>query len=326
MERALLVIMHKLGFSTPLIVQWSGHTLRTIRHWITHFEQHGEVLDEPRRGRPRATTQELDEAIISIAEEQRFVTPRMVRNQLRAPVSTRTIRNRLDEAGLFGRVARISYPYTEEHIDKRLQFANDYAGWDGNDWSTVLFCDEAHIWLGGASQIWVQRPEDTAFLDEYMIHGGARHARISVWAGFSALGLTRIHVVEGNLDSTKLIGIFSAELIQYARRTWPDQAWNLLQDNSPIHNADDVQDWLDDKGVIRFDFPKYSPDLNPMENLWASLKREVEKDFPTNIEELTESVRKCWSEIPLELLLVLASSMTKRLEAVRVVRGFRTKY
>jgi hypothetical protein len=63
-------------------------------------------------------------------------------------VSTRTIRNRLDEAGLFGRVARISYPYTEEHIDKRLQFANDYAGWDGNDWSTVLFCDEAHIWLG----------------------------------------------------------------------------------------------------------------------------------------------------------------------------------
>ena len=63
-----------------------------------------------------------------------------------------------------------------------------------------------------------------------------------------------------------------------------------------------------------------------MENLWASLKREVEKDFPTNIEELTESVRKCWSEIPLELLLVLASSMTKMLEAVRVVRGFRTKY
>jgi hypothetical protein len=48
----------------------------------------------------------------------------------------------------------------------------------------------------------VQRPEDTAFLDEYMIHGGARHARISVWAGFSALGLTRIHVIEGNLDST----------------------------------------------------------------------------------------------------------------------------
>ena len=100
MERALIVIMHKLGFSSPLIVQWSGHTLRTIRHWITHFEQHGEVLDEPRRGRPRGTTQELDEAIISIAEEQRFVTPRMVRNQLRAPVSTRTIRNRLDEAGL----------------------------------------------------------------------------------------------------------------------------------------------------------------------------------------------------------------------------------
>ena len=121
----------------------------------------------------------------------------------------------------------------------------------------VLFCD-AHIWLGEASQIWVQRPEDTAFLDEYMIHGGARHARISVLAGFSALGLTRIHVIEGNLDSTKLIGIFSAELIQYARRTWPDQAWNLLQYNSPIHNAVDVQDWLDDKGVIRFDFPKYS--------------------------------------------------------------------
>ena len=30
--------------------------------------------------------------------------------------SARTVRRRLDEAGLFGRVARIEYPFTEENI------------------------------------------------------------------------------------------------------------------------------------------------------------------------------------------------------------------
>ena len=153
-----------------LIMEWSGRTQLTINHWIDRFEQSGNVLDEPRTGRDRITLASVDAAIVSAAEEVRFITPSGIRQRLQLMISRRTIRRRLDEAGLFGRVARFSWPLTQETIGTRLQFANDYANWDGNDWGRVLFTDECHIWLDNQSQIWVQRPEDAAYLDQYMVH------------------------------------------------------------------------------------------------------------------------------------------------------------
>ena len=44
--------MHKLGFAKADIVRWIGHDVRTIDHWISHYEEHGNVEDEQRSGRP----------------------------------------------------------------------------------------------------------------------------------------------------------------------------------------------------------------------------------------------------------------------------------
>jgi transposase len=321
-----MVVMSLLGFAEPLIVQWSGHQVRTVRRWVNRFNEAGDVLDAPGRGRNRITSQEVDASIVSLAEQEKFITPLIIRNQLGVRASTRTVRRRLDEAGLFGRVARISWPLTQDVIDERLAFAEDYAGWDGDDWASVLYTDEACIWLGDSSQIWVQRPEDAAFLDEYMVQKPSSRSKISVWAGFSALGVTRIHIVDGSLNSAKLVNIFSDELRRFAHRIWGNQRWHLLQDNSPIHASNEVQDWLADNEISKFDFPRYSPDLNPMENPWAYLKRELGHDFYENTEQLAAAVQKQWCNIPSEILLALVKSMPDRLEAVRVQRGFKTKY
>lgn len=324
--RMLIVIMNLLGFSMNLIMQWSGRTLLTIHHWIDRFEQSGNVLDEPRSGRPRITHVSVDAAIVSAAEEAKFITPRVIRNQLQVPISKRTIRRRLDEAGLFGRVARFSWPLSQETIDARLLFANDYGNWDGNDWGRVLFTDECNVWLDNQSQIWVQRPEDAAYLDPYMVHRPASHEKVSIWAGFSATGVTRVHIIDGNLNAAKLVEILSEELRHYANRVWGQREWYLLQDNSPIHQSHEVKDWLDSKNVARFDFPSYSPDLNPMENLWAWLKRELDHEFYANVSELRSAISKTWNNIPVDILFALVKSMPDRLEAVRVQRGFKTKY
>ena len=56
---------------------------------------------------------------------------------------------------LFGRVARIEYPFTEEHIAQRLEFARQHENWTEDQWARVLFSDETYIHLGVNGQLWV---------------------------------------------------------------------------------------------------------------------------------------------------------------------------
>ena len=52
------------------------------------------------------------------------------------------------------------------------------------------------------------------------------------------------------------------------------------QDNAPVRTAYNVQDALNDIECEIIEWPPYSPDLNPIENLWALLKSEILKRHP----------------------------------------------
>lgn len=111
------------------------------------------------------------------------------------------MRRRLNEATLFGRVARIEYPFTSQHIAERLKFAQSHLAWDEDRWGRVLFADETYITLGADRQIWVQRPDDAAYLPQYMVTGQVNFVpKIGVWACFSrqGVGLLRIFDFEMN--------------------------------------------------------------------------------------------------------------------------------
>ncbi|CAG8552720.1 8244_t:CDS:2, partial [Paraglomus occultum] len=50
------------------------------------------------------------------------------------------------------------------------------------------------------------------------------------------------------------------------------------QDNSPIHKARAITDLFEHHNIRILDWPAYSPNINPIENLWAILKGKVEKE------------------------------------------------
>jgi transposase len=325
-QRATIVALHSLNLRNDMIAHLTHCDPRTIQHWVDYYNERQSLQDESRSGRPRVTSEDIDTSIVAAATETPITTPRIIRSELGIDASVRTIRRRLDEAGLFGRVARISYPFTDEHIEQRLAFANRHQNWDESKWDTVLFSDETHIVLGGSGQVWVQRPEDTAFLAQYMAHQDPFPQKISVWGCFSSKGIGPIRIIEDTMNSRVLTDTFNRCMLPKALEWWPNEQWYLLQDNAPYHSSNETKNWLHRQGIDCIDFPAYSPDLNPIENLWGDLKRRIELHRPSNITELKEILEQEWNSTDPNNLAILSSSMIDRCQEVVSCGGFKTKY
>ena len=74
------------------------------------------------------------------------------------------------------------------------------------------------------------------------------------------------------------------------------------------------------------DWPSCSPDLNPIENLWAIVKGNVEKRMPKNLKDLEKFMTEEWNAIPESVLNNLVNSMRRRCELVIENNGERINF
>lgn len=113
----------------------------------------------------------------------------------------------------------------------------------------------------------------------------------------------------------------------------------FIQDNALTYTAKIVQDWIkewaEENGVTLLDWSAYSPDLNPIENLWKLLKEEICNRFPelsdmpknqASYDALVRAAITVWDDFEESLLNRLLDSMVRRLEAVIKTDGWYTKY
>jgi hypothetical protein len=92
--------------------------------------------------------------------------------------------------------------------------------------------------------------------------------------------------------------------------------WTFMQDGASAHTKRSTMEFLRQRCNVLEDWPSGSPDLNPIENLWAIMKRRAGEVGATTIEELEDIVRDVWSAVNEQELANLSGSMQRRLEAV----------
>jgi len=330
-ERSAVVVLQKQGNTRQQIGQQIAVSQPTVRHWIERYEQTGEVKDEPRSGRPRMTDEAMDTAIVGAAYvENNFCTPRGLKRKYQFEPSARTIDRRLREANLFGRVARHKKRLTDEEKRARLSFAEGYLHMTEEDWMKIMFVDEKKFkGEGFMGQVWVRRPPGEADNPAFQVHKLPHPVKLNVWGCFCGRGLGYCYIFNENMDGKLLKKIVSTHLQESAELHFeqdPPELWRLLQDNDPKHKSILVRTWLFNNGISLLEFPAYSPDLNPIENLWNDMARRVEARPASTVEELQDVIAEEWERTSPAYLRKLARSMPQRCQAVIDAHGDHTKY
>ncbi|GFX92402.1 hypothetical protein TNCV_1706781 [Trichonephila clavipes] len=84
-----------------------------------------------------------------------------------------------------------------------------------------------------------------------------------------------------------------------------------MDDSATCHRTLAVQDCLDSEGIQRLVWPARSPDLNPIENVWDALGRQVAgRNYPpTNKNTLIRALTEEWDKLPQQLLDNVVQSM-----------------
>lgn len=319
-ERSAAVVLTRIGETQQQAAEQIGTTRQTVAHWQHTFAATGDVKDEGGRGRKRKTSEEEDIDIVASSVIDPHLTSRQLQKELELEVSWRTIDGRLQRAGLFGRVARKKRIFSDEEKKKRISFAEGYKSWTVREWSRVIFADEAIIQGEGGckgGQQWVRRPvgEMEAFKDEYVQHKLPHPKQINIWGCVSAVGPGHSYIYNTSITAKEYANILNTHLLPSADLFFtesPRQQWYFLQDNAPIHKAQITQALLHNKGVTCIDFPPYSPDLNPIENVWEYIEKQVEQQRPNTIDELQDVLAEEWKHLPQQLLYNIVSSLQKR--------------
>jgi hypothetical protein len=246
-------------------------------------------------------------------------------------ITTQTIRNALKKEGLRSAVKKRK-PYLKQvHIKARLDFAHKYLDWTIEDWSRVVFSDETKInRLGSDGRCWTwRRPGKQLSMSD--VRGTLKFGGGSImfWGCMSVHGPGFGCRIDGKLNTDLYVQILGGEMLDSIQLFGFDtDAFVFQQDNDPKHTSRAAREWFISNKINVLDWPAQSPDLNPIEHLWAHLKRQLADydEAPVSMNDLWLRVEAEWDKIKKETCADLIHSMPKRVAAVLKAKGKYTKY
>lgn len=246
-------------------------------------------------------------------------------------LSARTVCRYLDAAGLKAVVKPKKPRLSPKHIKARLEFAQHHKDWTIEDWKHVVWSDETkvnHLGSDGRKWVWKRPGEGLSkrVVEETLKFGGGS---VMLWGCMLWEGPGEMCKIDGPIDTDLYIGILEDELLSSLENSGREVEDIIFQqDNAPCHTAKRSIKWLQDHGFEVLEWPAQSPDLNPIEHLWAHLKRQLKgyETPPNGLLELWQRIQVEWEGIEAQVCQDLIESMPRRIAAVLKARGGHTKY
>ena len=305
------------------IAQFIGKSKTAVHNFIAAQGVH---KSSTKRGRPTKTTATQLRSLFRHASTGKY-SARELQISLKLSISVRRVQQLLSGCGHMMYKKKKSVPaLTIEHKKKRYEWAKEHVTWSLSDWKDVIFTDEKKFNLDGPdgfAYYW----HDLRKEPEYFSCRQQGGKSVMVWGAISYYGVSDLVFIKQKQDSKLYCSVLEENLIPFAE-TYVGETYILQQDNAATHTSRYTNSWLDGNDVYTLQWPAKSPDLNPIENIWGILAREVyrnQRQF-ANVEDLEECISDTWYRISRNVLRNLFKSMPNRCIEVIEKKGSCTHY
>jgi transposase len=311
----------------------------TIRNTIKRENDRKDQKSSPQSGRPKKISLEEQRHLLALIEQDHHIKMRKLSEAVQSSPSVRTVQ-RLFHTLHIQKWKQCERPeITPENAEKQLRWAETYAGYTAEDFNRVIWSDECLVERGaGIRRIYTFRSPRQQIIkrDVHAIRCG-KGVKQMFWAAFGFNRRTGLLPLDGDPDAAR--GGVTAWVIRGVYKSFlPDILGPgdiFMHDGASVHRAYIVQQLLEDMGVEVMVWPPYSPDLNPIKNLWALMKAKIYElhpelerapDTEETLQLLIKAAIEAWHAIDERVLQNLCHTMPHRVQAILRADGWYTSY
>ena len=242
--------------------------------------------------------------IIHLFKSNPFFSTANIQQKLNLPCASKTIANYLKKSGFSWCKPECKPPLSEKVKSERVEWCKLYQSF--KCWDNVVFTDEAGFWIFDNNKFgWFKGGLSKPIINRRY------PGKLNVWCGISARGKVGINIFKQNLKSDKYIDILSNNLLPHIAELYPN-GWYFQQDNHPVHTSRAVKIFIE-KNMKYINWPRYSSDLSPIENLWPILKKNIRKKQPQTVTELENFIYEEWNKLKDDYISSLCKSIQSRI-------------